>query len=117
MNALEILLGKRWIIKSKEKELYYRMKDELATMKDFLVEKLGYQVVANPYLIKVEKIPAQPENWMGIREFKEKEDYIFFCYILMFLEDKEAEEQFVLSEEKSYPCHEILRPKWSFKCG
>lgn len=102
MNALEILLGKRWIIKSKEKELYYRMKDELATIKDFLVEKLGYQVVVNPYLIKVEKIPAQPENWMGIREFKEKEDYIFLCYILMFLEDKEAEEQFVLSELTEY---------------
>lgn len=102
MNALEVLLGRRWIIKSREKELYYQMKDELGTIKDFLVEKLGYQVVVNPYLIKVEKIPAQPENWMGIRDFKEKEDYIFLCYILMFLEDKEAEEQFVLSELTEY---------------
>lgn len=102
MNALELLLGRRWILKSREKELYYEAKDELGKVKDFLVEKLGYQVIVNPYLIKVEKIPAQPENWMGIREFKEKQDYIFLCYILMFLEDKEPQEQFVLSELTEY---------------
>ena len=28
MNALEILLGRRWILKSRDRELYYRMKDE-----------------------------------------------------------------------------------------
>lgn len=102
MNVLETLLSKRWILKNKEKELYYQAKDEVGKVKDFLVDKLGYQVIVNPYLIKVEKIPAQPENWMGIREFKEKEDYIFLCYILMFLEDKEAQEQFVLSALTEY---------------
>jgi uncharacterized protein (TIGR02678 family) len=102
MNALELLLGRRWILKSREKELYYQAKDELGKVKDFLVEKLGYQIIINPYLIKIEKIPAEPENWMGIREFKEKQDYILFCYILMFLENKEAEEQFVLSELTEY---------------
>lgn len=102
MNTLEILLSKRWILKSTEKELYYQMKDELGSVKKFLTEKLGYQVIVNPYLIKVEKIPAEPENWMGIREFKEVTDYVFFCYVLMFLEDKEVEEQFVLSELTEY---------------
>ena len=102
MNALEILLGRRWILKSKEKELYYQMKDELGSVKKFLTEKLGFQVIVNPYLIKVEKIPAQPENWMGIHAFKEVLDYVFFCYVLMFLEDKETEEQFVLSELTEY---------------
>lgn len=102
MNALEILLGKRWILKSKEKELYYQIKDELGSVKKFLTEKLGFQVIVNPYLIKVEKIPAQPENWMGIHAFKEVLDYVFFCYVLMFLEDKESEEQFVLSELTEY---------------
>ena len=29
MNALEILLSKRWIVKSREKELYYQVKDQL----------------------------------------------------------------------------------------
>lgn len=96
-NALECLLSRRFIIKAREKELYYQIKDELPSLQNFLVEKLGYQVIVNPYMIKVEKIPASPKNWMGIMDFKEKEDYILFCYVLMFLEDKENEEQFVLS--------------------
>lgn len=96
-NALECLLSRRFIIKAREKELYYQIKDELPSLQNFLIEKLGYQVIVNPYMIKVEKIPASPKNWMGIMEFKEKEDYILFCYVLMFLEDKENEEQFVLS--------------------
>ena len=39
---------------------------------------------------------------MGILEFKEKTEYIFLCLVLMFLEDKEAEEQFVLSDLTEY---------------
>lgn len=38
----------------------------------------------------------------GILEFKEPIEYVFFCLVLMFLEDKEAEEQFVLSELTEY---------------
>lgn len=102
MNVLETVLSKRWIIKSREKDLYYQVKDGIGTVKKFLNEKLGYQVIVNPYLIKVEKIPSSPENWMGISEFNEKIEYVFLCMILMFLEDKEAEEQFVLSELTEY---------------
>ena len=39
---------------------------------------------------------------LGILEFTSKLEYIFFCLVLMFLEDKEAEEQFVLSELTEY---------------
>ena len=102
MNALEILLGRRWILKSRDRELYYRMKDEAPAIKKFLTEKLGYQMIVNPYLIKIEKMPAKPENWMGILEFNDKIEYVFFCMILMFLEEKEAMEQFVLSELTEY---------------
>ena len=101
MNALEILLGRRWILKSRDRELYYQVKDQLGAVKRFLTEKLGYQVIVNPYLIKAEKMPAKPENWMGILEFHHKIEYVFFCIVLMFLEEKEAEEQFVLSSERN----------------
>lgn len=47
-------------------------------------------------------MPAVPENWMGILDFKEPVEYVFFCLVLMFLEEKEAEEQFVLSELTEY---------------
>lgn len=102
MNALEILLGRRWILKSRDRELYYQVKDQLGAVKRFLTEKLGYQVIVNPYLIKAEKMPAKLENWMGILEFHHKIEYVFFCIVLMFLEEKEAEEQFVLSELTEY---------------
>ena len=102
MNALEILLGRRWILKSRDRELYYQVKDQLGAVKRFLTEKLGYQVIVNPYLIKAEKMPAKPENWMGILEFHHKIEYVFFCIVLMFLEEKEAEEQFVLSDLTEY---------------
>lgn len=104
MKALELLLNRRWILKSKERELYYQVKEALSSgeEKKFLMEKLGYQVIVNPYMIKAEKMPAIPENWMGILEFKETIEYVFFCLVLMFLEDKEAEEQFVLSELTEY---------------
>lgn len=102
MNTLEILLSRRWILKSADKQLYYQMKDEMGKVKKFLTEKLGYQVVINPYLVKVEKIPAKAERWMGIQEFTAPIEYAFFCIILAFLENKEAEEQFVLSELTEY---------------
>lgn len=102
MNALETLLGRRWILKSENKDLYFQVKDEIGKYKKFLTEKLGYQLIMNPSLVKIEKIPSRPERWMGIMDFKEPIEYSFFCLILMFLEDKEAEEQFVLSEVTEY---------------
>ena len=71
MKVLEVLLNNRWILKSRDRELYYQVKEALASgeEKKFLREKLGYQVLINPYMIKVEKLPAAAENWMGISEF------------------------------------------------
>lgn len=102
MNGLEVLLSRRWILKSRDKDLYYQLRDQLGSVKKFLTEKLGYQVVVNPYLIKVEKLPAQAKTWMGIQEFNDRIQYVFLCLILSFLEEKEAEEQFVLSELTEY---------------
>lgn len=95
-------MSRRWVLKARDKELYYQIKDGIGEIKKFLMEKLGYQVIVNPHLVKVEKVPARAERWMGIREFTEPIEYAFFCLILMFLENKEAEEQFVLSELTEY---------------
>lgn len=98
MNTLEKLLSRRWFVKAVNKEEYYQIKDEIGQYQDFLSEKLGYHLIVNPYVIKLEKIPAVPENWMGIMEFTEPLEYIFFCLVLMFLEDKEIDGQFILSQ-------------------
>lgn len=102
MKPLEILLSKRWILKNREKELYYQLKDEIGKSRDFLTEKLGYQAIITPNLIKLEKIPAYAQNWMGIQDFSDRLEYIFLCMILMFLEDRDAGEQFVLSMLTEY---------------
>lgn len=102
MNVLEELMNERWISKYRDRDRYYRIKDELGTVRDFLVEKLGYRIISNSSLVKLEKIPGEALPWMGIQEFKDPSDYALFCVILMFLEDKEAEEQFVLSQLTEY---------------
>ena len=102
MKPLEILLSKRWILKDREKELYYQLKDEIGKSRDFLTEKLGYQAIITQNLLKLEKIPAYAQNWMGIQDFSDHLEYIFLCMILMFLEDRDAREQFVLSMLTEY---------------
>lgn len=102
MKPLEVLLSKRWILKNRDKELYYQLKDEIGKSRDFLTEKLGYQAIVTPNLIKLEKIPAYAQNWMGIQEFSDYLEYIFLCMILMFLEERDSGEQFVLSMLTEY---------------
>ena len=102
MNELELLLENRWILKNKYKEHYYRIRDEVAELRKFATDKLGCQIIENAMLVKMEKIPAIPESFMGIEAFTSQLEYGFLCVILMFLEDKEAEEQFVLSQLTEY---------------
>ncbi|NLT48131.1 MAG: TIGR02678 family protein [Clostridiales bacterium] len=116
MNALEILLNKRWILKSTERDLYYKVKDQLGPIKKFVNEKLGYQIIMTPNLIKLEKLPGKPEIWMGIGAFTKTIEYGFLCMVLMFLEDKEVEEQFVLSQLTEYiqVNYKAERVDWTF---
>lgn len=102
MKELEVLLNRRWILKSEEKDLYYKVRDSIGEIRKFATEKLGCQVILNSLLVKMEKIPARPEEFMGITEFTSKEEYAFLCILLVFLEDKDAEEQFVLSKLTEY---------------
>lgn len=98
MNVLEKLLSNRWFVKAVNRDEYYQVKDGISDVQNFLSEKLGYHVIVNPYVIKLEKIPAHSENWMGIMEFSEPMEYVMFCLTLMFLEDKEVDGQFILSQ-------------------
>lgn len=118
MKELEILLERFWLSKEQDKELYYRIKDAYPDFKDFLQDKLGYRVIINPYIIKLEKLPGKPESWMGIEDFNDKLEYAFFCLLLTFLEDKGAEEQFILSQvtdfiEAIFPGDEDEKVDWT----
>lgn len=97
MSEIETLLNKRWVLKSEDKEQYYKIRDELGEIRKFASEKLGCQILENSLLIKMEKIPVHPEIFMGITEFTSKEEYAFLCMLLMFLEDRD-QGQFILSQ-------------------
>lgn len=102
IKIIEILLQNRWVYIEADKQLYYNVKDSLKDIKDFIEIKLGYNVIVTPDIIKVEKIPAKAEKYMGINDFNNKLEYALLCEVLMFLEDKDREEQFILSQLTEY---------------
>ncbi|KPU27613.1 hypothetical protein TR13x_03530 [Caloranaerobacter sp. TR13] len=98
MDELRELLDEYWILKDKDKDKYYRIRDSIPKFRNFISEKLGYQIIMTSDLIKLEKLPGKAEPWMGISTFDNSLEYTFLCLLLMFLEDKEKEEQFLLSQ-------------------
>ncbi len=66
MKELEILLNRRWILKSEDKELYYRVRDAVGEIRKYVTDKLGCQIIDNSLLIKLEKIPVIPEQFMEL---------------------------------------------------
>ena len=67
MKELEILLNKRWVLKSRDKETYYKLRDALGELRKFTTEKMGCQIIDNSLLIKMEKIPVIPEIFLKRR--------------------------------------------------
>ncbi len=102
MRELDALLNNRWILKAEDKELYYKVRDQLGEIRKFTSDKLGCHIIENALMVKLEKIPVIPENFMGIQEFTSKEEYAFLCLLLMFLEDKDPQGQFILSQLTEY---------------
>lgn len=102
MEELKMLLERDFILKEEDRELYYRIKDSYKQMKPFIVDKLGYDLIIRGDFIRLEKRPGQAESWMGIKKFEDKVEYVFFMLLIMFLEDKNKEDQFLLSHITDY---------------
>ena len=98
MEVARALIENNWIDKKKDKELYGKVRRELPKCQKFFREQLGWTIINNEQILKVEKVPACAESYMGITDFTERRDYCLFCAVLAFLEDKEEQEQFLLSE-------------------
>ncbi|TCO77392.1 TIGR02678 family protein [Marinisporobacter balticus] len=97
MEELKKLLENYFILKEKDKDLYYAIKDNYKNFKTFIRDKLGYELLMRGDFIKLEKLPGRSESWMGIDDFDDLREYIFLMFLLIFLEDKNKEEQFLLS--------------------
>lgn len=98
MDAVKTLLENFWIDKSKDKDTYIKTKREINQARKFIVEQLGWRLITTEKILKAEKIPSCAESFMGITEFTDKMDYCILSALLIFLEDKEDGEPFLLSE-------------------
>ncbi len=113
MKELEILLNKRWVLKSRDKETYYKLRDALGELRKFTTEKMGCQIIDNSLLIKMEKIPVIPESFMGIQKFSSKEEYAYLCIrnaSLKFIEKREkidSSDILLNEEEYLYICESL----------
>lgn len=102
MDELRTLLEQFWICKDTDKETYYKVKRKIPDFQKFVREQLGWKLIHTENLLKLEKIPAHAERFMGIQEFSNILDYCILCVTLMYLEDREEGEQFLLSELIDY---------------
>ena len=102
MNEVRTLFENFWICKDTDKETYYKVKRDIPNFQKFVRDQLGWKLIHTENLLKLEKKPAHAEPFMGIGEFTEIRDYCILCVVLMYLEDKEEQEQFLLSELIDY---------------
>ena len=98
MNGVTQLLENFWIIKDRDKEKYFELRSCLKDIEKFGRDYAGWRLISNDKLIRYEKIPAKAHAFMGIESFQDKLDYLLLLSLLIFLEDLEDEESFLLSE-------------------
>ncbi|ADQ03792.1 Conserved hypothetical protein CHP02678 [Caldicellulosiruptor owensensis OL] len=101
-STLLKLLSNFWVLKEKDVESYYECKNIDKELKDFIVSKLGLRFYATSDMVRLEKVPLVPRKYMGILDFEEPKDYVFFCLVLAFLEDKGKNTQFLLEDITQY---------------
>ncbi len=97
MDELRALLENYWL-RREDLDIFTRAKRAYPKFRKFITEQLGWKLVSNERILKLEKVPAHAEVFMGITSFLDKCDYCMLCGLLMYLEDKEDDEQFLLSE-------------------
>ncbi|WP_299088789.1 TIGR02678 family protein [uncultured Metabacillus sp.] len=97
-QGMDLLFHHYWILRAKHPEWYQLIREREKVLRRYINEKFGLRLIVHQYFIKLEKIPVEPERWMGIQHFQEPMDYAIFCCALSFLEGKEVDEQFLLSE-------------------
>jgi uncharacterized protein (TIGR02678 family) len=101
-ECINELMERFWVLKEKNEQLFYQIKDNEVEIKKFFRDTFRYRLISNHDMVKVEKIPVVPQPWMGEKEvkgtivFKTQLDYAFFFWILAFLEGKNVNEQFSL---------------------
>jgi uncharacterized protein (TIGR02678 family) len=104
IQGLDLLFHQYWILRTEHPDWYQLVREREKVLRKYIMEKFGLRLIMHQHFIKLEKIPVEPERWMGIGHFQEPMDYAIFCCALSFIEGKSVDEQFLLSDL----CQEIL---------
>jgi len=97
-EAAARLLESFWVLRDREPELYAMIREREAALRAYFLDKCGYRLIVHRGFARLEKIPATPEPWMGIQAFKSPRDYALLCCLLAFLEERDVDEQFLLTD-------------------
>ncbi|OIJ16516.1 TIGR02678 family protein [Anaerobacillus alkalidiazotrophicus] len=96
--AIEALMENFIVERLNDTEVFRQILNNEKTIRRFVTENFGYQLKLDSDQAKLEKIPYFAREWMGIKEFKDELDYMFLMSILAYLEKKQPEDGFLLSD-------------------
>lgn len=96
-EAAEHLLEQFWILRDSEPEKYQLVREREQVLRNYFLDKMGFRLILHRHFAKLEKVPAEPEPWMGIQSFRHIIDYALLCCLMGYLESKTVDEQFLLS--------------------
>ncbi|MBW7474311.1 TIGR02678 family protein [Paenibacillus oenotherae] len=96
--AVEVLMEDFIVERRSDTDTFREILNNEKTIRRFVTENFGYQLKIDSDQAKLEKVPYYAREWMGIKEFRDEIDYMFLMSILAFLEKKQPEEGFLLSD-------------------
>lgn len=97
MYEFRALLDRFWVTRREDRELYFSLERALPDCRRLVNELLGWNLVINESVVKLEKVPPRAQPWMGIQSFQEPLDYCLLCALLLFLADQDDGAPFLLS--------------------
>lgn len=97
MDEFRALLDRFWVTRAENKELYFTLKRILPEYRRLINEQLGWNLIVNEAMVKLEKVPPRALPWMGIQSFQTPMDYCLLCAVLLFLADLDDGAPFLLS--------------------
>ena len=97
MYEFRELLSSFWVTQDGNKELYHTLKRAQPDYRRLVNELLGWNLIVNESVVKLEKVPPKAMPWMGIQSFQDELDYCLLCAVLLFLADLDDGAQFLLS--------------------
>ena len=112
-EGLSTLFENFWIIRETDKDAYHQLLRIENDLKRVIQRNFGLRLIVHAKFIKLEKIPFESQDWMGITTFNEPMDYALFACAMAYTEDKSEGEAFLINElvdelDLFYPERDLL---------